>query len=85
MGMALALVLGFSAELRQNVVLGEWELPEGTPVLARLPYIQVSAASAQTKSSSRGRWFSRRKGLASVAVTSLLLAGTCLNFLLHRL
>ena len=89
LGMIIALVVGFSAELRQNVVLGEWELPAGTPVLARLPYIEVPVVSAQTKSASRGRWFSRRKGLASVSITSLFLAGgasaACLKFLVHRL
>jgi len=39
LSLMLALVMGFGAELRQNVVLGEWELPAGTPVLARLPLI----------------------------------------------
>jgi len=38
-GLLLALLLGFGIELRQNVLLGEWELPAGTPVLARLPNI----------------------------------------------
>jgi len=43
LGLALALLVGFTAELRKDVVLGEWELPEGTPVLARLPRIEVPA------------------------------------------
>jgi len=88
LALALALVVGFSAELRRNVVLGEWELPAGTPVLARLPYIEVPAVSARAKSPSRRRWFSRRKGLANASVTSLFLVGgasTCLSFFLHRL
>jgi polysaccharide chain length determinant protein (PEP-CTERM system associated) len=42
-GLLLALLLGFGAELRRNVVLGEWELPAGTPVRARLPYVEVPA------------------------------------------
>ena len=37
----LAMIVGFGAELRQNVVLGEWELPSDIPVLARLPHIQI--------------------------------------------
>jgi polysaccharide chain length determinant protein (PEP-CTERM system associated) len=49
LALALALAVGFSAELRQNVVLGEWELPESVPVLARLPRIAVSFGSVQTK------------------------------------
>jgi uncharacterized protein involved in exopolysaccharide biosynthesis len=66
----LALLVGFVAELRQNVLLGEWELPPGTPVLARLPYIEVANDPGPTKSKSRG--LSRRKDLAKV--TSPLLA-----------
>ena len=88
LGLALALVVGFSAELRRNVVLGEWELPAGTPVLARLPYIEVPDVSARLKSPSRRRWFSRKKGLANASVTSLFLVGgasTCLSFFLHWL
>jgi len=67
----LALLVGFVAEMRQNVLLGEWELPPGTPVLARLPYIEVVIDPGPTKSKSRG-WFSRKKELAKV--TSPVLA-----------
>jgi polysaccharide chain length determinant protein (PEP-CTERM system associated) len=86
-GLLLALLLGFGAELRKNVFLGEWELPPGTPVLARLPYIEVLNDPGQTKSNSRG-WFSRRKAPASAAVTTLLLARVAtmgLDSYLHRL
>jgi hypothetical protein len=72
----LALLVGFIAELRQNVLLGEWELPPGTPVLARLPYIEVEIDPSQTKSKSRG-WLSRRKELAKV--TSPVLARTVIT------
>jgi polysaccharide biosynthesis transport protein len=72
LGTALALVLGlavgFSAELRQNVVLGEWELPEGTPVLARLPNIEV-ALPDQTKPKAKKGWFSRKKPLADAPLS----------------
>jgi polysaccharide chain length determinant protein (PEP-CTERM system associated) len=69
----LALLVGFVAEVRQNVLLGEWELPPGTQVLARLPYIEVAIDGSQPRSKSRG-WLSRRKELASATVTSPLLA-----------
>jgi succinoglycan biosynthesis transport protein ExoP len=72
LGLILALVVGFSAELRRNVVLGEWELPDGTPILARLPYIEVTAVSGQTKSPPRRRWFSLRKALVNASIASLL-------------
>ena len=78
LSLMLALVMGFAAEMRQNVFLGEWELPAGTPVLARLPFIEVQAASGEVKSRPRGGWFSRRKNLANATVMSLFLAGgTC--------
>jgi polysaccharide biosynthesis transport protein len=47
LGLVLALAAGFGTELRRNVVLGEWELPAGTPVLARLPLIQGPAPSGK--------------------------------------
>lgn len=50
-GLALALLVGFIAELRQNVILGEWELKDDIPVLARLPQFEVSGSSGQTESS----------------------------------
>lgn len=53
LGLVLGLVAGFSAEMKSNVVLGEWELPDGTPILARLPFIQASAVSGPTTSPAR--------------------------------
>jgi hypothetical protein len=64
------MAMGFAAELRQNVVLGEWELPEGTPVLARLPFIEVRAVSEEAASRPRGRWFGRKKPLVDAAATA---------------
>lgn len=64
LSLALGLLVGFAAELRKNVVLGEWELPEGTPILARLPHIEVSIRPAEAKSKAQGRWFWRKKALA---------------------
>jgi succinoglycan biosynthesis transport protein ExoP len=86
-GLLLALALAFVAELRQNVFLGEWELPPGTSVLARLPYFEVPIDPGQPKEKSRG-WFSRKKKLASATVASLLLttaAATILQSLADRL
>lgn len=85
--LALALLLGFGAELKKNVVLGEWELPPGTPVLARLPYIEVSldATEAAPKVES---WFSRRRKLAiGSAIVLLIVGGAAAGFLafLNRL
>ena len=64
LSLALGLLVGFAAELRTNVVLGEWELPEGTPILARLPHIEVSLRPTEARSKAQGRWFWRRKAVA---------------------
>jgi polysaccharide chain length determinant protein (PEP-CTERM system associated) len=79
LGLALALAAGFALELRRNVFLGEWELPAGTTILARLPFIEVAEVPGEKKSPARGRWFRRGKALANASVTSSLLA-----VLLHR-
>jgi hypothetical protein len=71
--LVLGLILGFATELRQNVFLGEWELPPGTPVLGRLPFIEVPAAPGEAKPKPRG-WFSRKKGLAGATAIPLILA-----------
>jgi polysaccharide biosynthesis transport protein len=58
LGLVLGLVVGFEAELRQNVVLGEWELPPGTPILARLPYID---GAGQAKTATGDGWFAHHR------------------------
>lgn len=40
----LALAIGFVLELRKNLFLGEWELPNGMPVLGRVPAITLPLA-----------------------------------------
>ena len=62
----LALLVGFGTELRRNVLLGEWELPAGTAILARLPFIEVGAGFRQRKRKSLG-WFSRKKEIPITA------------------
>lgn len=53
--LAIGLLLGVMLELRRNVFLGEWELPEGTVVLARLPYFEVAGSSASTSREPRSK------------------------------
>ena len=69
--LVFALVFGFVTELWQNVLLGEWELPEGTTVLGRLPNIEVPAHPGDAKPKSRG-WLRGRKALADISVGLLL-------------
>jgi polysaccharide biosynthesis transport protein len=63
--LALALLMGIVVELQHNVLLGEWELPPGTPVLARLPYIEVSVPSAPARPQGWRRWFARKQVTAA--------------------
>ena len=63
LSLALAIVMGFALEMHRNVILGEWELPEGTVVLARLPYIEVSVSSDEPKHKGAKR-FNSEKALA---------------------
>lgn len=65
-GLALALLLGFIAELRQNVILGEWELKDDIPALARLPQFEIPS---QTPSPAWRRLFGRNRGLTSASTT----------------
>jgi succinoglycan biosynthesis transport protein ExoP len=47
-GIILALLIGVAAafvrELKRNVILGEWELPQDITILGRVPRIEFSAA-----------------------------------------
>ena len=74
-GLMIGLAAGFGMELRQNVILGEWELPAGVTVLGRLPYIDMTAPPTPRGSGRlRGLLANRRIRLAVVssAVFSLL-------------
>ncbi|HEY7302941.1 MAG TPA: Wzz/FepE/Etk N-terminal domain-containing protein [Bryobacteraceae bacterium] len=46
-GLILGLLLGFVLEFRRHAFLGEWELPEGTVVLGRIPPIQPTAPAGK--------------------------------------
>src|SRR5262249_30907440 len=50
--LAPALLLGLIAELRKNVILGEWELKDGITVLARSPQFDRPDASSQNRAAS---------------------------------
>ncbi len=55
-GSILALMLGiggaFTRDLASDVLLGEWELPPGTIVLARVPRIRAGAVMARSEATS---------------------------------
>jgi polysaccharide chain length determinant protein (PEP-CTERM system associated) len=43
-GLAIGMLMGFGIELRRGVMLGEWELPEGSTVLGRIPPVKLAVA-----------------------------------------
>lgn len=46
-GLGLGILLAFGIELRRGVLLGEWELPEGSTVLGRVPRVKLALANRQ--------------------------------------
>lgn len=70
-GLLIALAIPLVNELRKGQILGEWELPEGIPILVRLPYVEIPATETQSK---RHKFVSGRSlGVATSGL--LLLAG----------
>lgn len=78
-GLFAGCLLGFGAELRSNVLLGEWELPPNVTVLGQVPLIEFdgeseggSPAGARVKRSGsrlhKGAW------IASSVILSLVVA-----------
>lgn len=72
-GLFASCLLGFGAELRSNVLLGEWELPPNVTVLGQVPLIQFEGESsgggaASAKSGSR---LPKRALIASSVILSV--------------
>ena len=74
--LVIGLAFGFGREFKQDVLLGEWELPQGLVVLGRLPYIEISLPD-ESKSVPEGgkRRRSRKLRLALVSSAILCLLG----------
>jgi succinoglycan biosynthesis transport protein ExoP len=86
-GLLLGIAAGAALELRQNVVLGEWELPVGVTVLGRLPYIDMTAPSVACGPGGGMRaLFSNRKLRVAVISSALfsLLGIAAVGFYLLR-
>lgn len=66
--LGLGILLGIALELRENTLLGEWELPKEIPVLGRLPHIDLSVAD-KPKGGSKFRW---RRAIATSAALLFL-------------
>jgi succinoglycan biosynthesis transport protein ExoP len=58
LGLLFSMGFVFLREMKQNVLLGEWELPPGTPVLGRLPNVEPESEVGTTPG--MGRELSRR-------------------------
>jgi uncharacterized protein involved in exopolysaccharide biosynthesis len=62
-GLVLGLVLGLAFEVRTRSLLGDWQIPAGIPVIARIPEITHSSL-APTPPTSRKRWLRRREAIS---------------------
>lgn len=74
-GLLIGVAVGAGRELRHNVILGEWEIPAGVPVLGRLPYIDMTARPTPRRTGRLRRLLANRKirlAVVSSAVFSLL-------------
>ena len=79
-GLAVALLLGIGWELKKNLFLGEWELPNEIPILSRLPYIALVAETAP-----KGPPPLLRRGLiVSSAVVSLAVVAIAAYYLVSH-
>ncbi len=70
--LVIGLAFGLGREFKQNVLLGEWELPQDLTVLGRLPYIEISPAD-ESKTSQEGGKRQRNRKLRLALVSSAIL------------
>jgi polysaccharide chain length determinant protein (PEP-CTERM system associated) len=88
LGLVIGLAFGVGAELRKNVVLGEWELPAGVPVLGRLPYILPIVAEPDQPGGKIGRMVRSRRFrvaiISSAVLSCLVIAAAGIYFLRTR-
>jgi succinoglycan biosynthesis transport protein ExoP len=77
LALALGLVMGFGLEMRQNCLLGEWELPKEVIILGRVPVIapMLVTAPGQVSGGTNFRKWRVGLGLASVFLLAVLAAG----------
>lgn len=79
-GLFAGCLLGFGAELRSNVLLGEWELPPDVTVLGQVPLIQFDGegdeggAAAGVRSKRSGARLPKGALIASSVILSLVVA-----------
>jgi hypothetical protein len=85
-GLFASCLIGFGVELKNNVLLGEWELPPSVSLLGQVPFIQFDphGGGESTSAESGGARRSRFPRLAWAAASLLLVlavaAGASLYF-----
>jgi len=74
-GLLIGVAFALAREFKQDVLLGEWELPPSLPVLGRLPYIKIPSTIGSAKAPLAGDETRRSKlrwAMVSAAVLSVL-------------
>jgi polysaccharide chain length determinant protein (PEP-CTERM system associated) len=62
-GLALGLMFGLAREIRLRTVLGEWQVPAGIPVIARVPEIKHSSLEPAIRQK-RAWWFRKPEAVS---------------------
>jgi polysaccharide biosynthesis transport protein len=70
--LVIGLAFGLGREFKRDVLLGEWELPQGLTVLGRLPYIEISPKDASNPAQSGGKRQRNRKLQLAVVFSAIL-------------
>jgi len=88
-GLILGLAIAFGQEVRRDVFLGEWELPAGASVIARLPMIVVPGTdsvdtSIRSPEKPKNSKFRRGAIVCSVVVAAIGIAAVGWFAVMHR-
>jgi polysaccharide chain length determinant protein (PEP-CTERM system associated) len=62
-GLLLGIVIGLGREVRTRFLLGDWQVPAGVAVIARIPHIEHSSIETVFQAR-RKRWFRRSEALS---------------------
>jgi hypothetical protein len=62
-GFAFGIVLALGREVRRRALLGDWQVPAGVPVIARLP--EITHSSLEASGPARRKWWGRQAATAS--------------------
>jgi uncharacterized protein involved in exopolysaccharide biosynthesis len=66
-GLLASCLIGFGVELKNNVLLGEWELPPNVALLGQVPFIQIDPETGEATANPAGGSWRRIPKMAWIA------------------